>query len=127
MTKTQSSTSDVDEYIRRFPAEVQSLLELVRQSIRQSAPGATEKMSYGIPTFILNGNLVHFAAYKNHIGFYPGSDGIAHFRTELSQYESAKGSVRFPLDEPIPIALIEKIVQFRVKQNLASDSGKPRK
>jgi uncharacterized protein YdhG (YjbR/CyaY superfamily) len=127
MSKAQSSTSDVDEYIRRFPPDVQTLLERVRQSIKQSAQDATEKISYGIPTFMLNGNLVHFAAYKNHIGFYPGSDGIAHFEKELSEYESAKGSVRFPLDEPIPIALIEKSVQFRVKQNLASDTVKRRK
>lgn len=124
MTKSESSKTDVDIYIRGFPEEVQSLLELIRQTIRDSAPDATEKINYGIPTFILNGNLVHFAAYKNHIGFYPGADGIAHFKKELSGYESAKGSVRFPIDGPMPLTLINKIVQFRVKQNLAKETGK---
>jgi uncharacterized protein YdhG (YjbR/CyaY superfamily) len=108
----------IDEYIETFPVEVQIVLERMRQTIRKAAPEAVEAISYQIPTFKLNGNLVHFAAFKHHIGFYPTSSGIEAFKKELSPYKWAKGSVQFPLDEPIPYDLVERIVAFRVKENL---------
>lgn len=114
----KSSTQTVDTYISSFPKATRVLLYSVRDTIRQVAPSATEAIKYGIPTFILNGNLVHFAAFKNHIGFYPGPSGILKFKKELSIYKSAKGSVQFPLEEPIPFALIASIVRFRVKENI---------
>jgi uncharacterized protein YdhG (YjbR/CyaY superfamily) len=114
--KTQYKT--IDEYIKTFPADIQSILEQMRQTIRKAAPEATEAISYQMPTFKLNGNLVHFAAHKNHIGFYPTPSGIETFKKELSSYEGAKGSVQFPLDKPIPYDLVEKIVIFRVKEDL---------
>ena len=107
----------IDEYIAAFPPNVQHILEELRQTIRDSAPDAKETISYQIPTFKLNGNLVHFAAFKNHIGFYPTSSGISRFKNELSNYEVSKGTVRFPINEPIPFDLVEKIVKYRVKEN----------
>jgi uncharacterized protein YdhG (YjbR/CyaY superfamily) len=107
----------IDEYIKTYPEEVQSILEKMRQVIREAAPEAEEAISYQIPTFKLNGNLVHFAAYKNHIGFYPTSSGIEAFKKELSLYKGAKGSVQFPIDKPIPYDLVKKIVIFRVIEN----------
>jgi uncharacterized protein YdhG (YjbR/CyaY superfamily) len=109
---------DIDEYISSFPKEVQSHLQQIRECIRHAAPEAEEVINYGIPTFVLNGNLVHFAAYKNHIGFYPAPSGIKAFEKEVSVYKGAKGSVQFPLDKPMPLRLITKIVEFRVKENL---------
>ena len=108
----------IDEYIATFPRNVQGILEELRQTIRDSAPDAKEAISYQIPTFKLNGNLVHFAAWKSHVGFYPGSSAISKFKKELSRYEVAKGTVRFPTNEPIPFDLIGKIVKYRVKENL---------
>ena len=108
--------SSIEEYISGFPEETQKLLRQVRASIKEAAPEAAEKISYGIPTFTLAGNLVHFAAFKNHIGFYPTSSGIEKFKEELSIYEGAKGSVKFPIDKPLPLGLISKIVKFRVKE-----------
>ncbi len=108
----------IDEYISMFPDNVQIILEKLRQTIKESAPGAEEAISYQIPTFKLNGNLVHFAAFKNHIGFYPTSSGIEAFKRELSQYKGAKGSVQFPIDKPIPLNLVRKIVKYRIKENL---------
>ncbi len=108
----------IDAYIESFPADIRERLQAVRAAIRQAAPGAQEKISYQIPTFYLNGNLVHFAAFEKHIGFYPTPGGISRFRKELSKYKSAKGSVQFPLAEPLPIGLIRKIVKFRVEENL---------
>jgi uncharacterized protein YdhG (YjbR/CyaY superfamily) len=110
---------NINEYISSFPAETQTILEKIRTTIKKAAPDAKEKINYGIPTFTLNGNLVHFAAFKNHIGFYPTPSGIEAFRKELSSYENAKGSVKFPIDEPIPFDLITEIVKFRVKENVA--------
>jgi uncharacterized protein YdhG (YjbR/CyaY superfamily) len=104
---------DVNEYIGRLPDDVRAILEKIRLTIRNAAPQAEEKISYGIPTFTLKGNLVHFAAFKAHIGFYPTSSGIKKFKRELSVYKGGKGSVQFPLDKPIPYALITKIVKFR--------------
>lgn len=106
-----------DEYIAGFPAEVQELLQLVRQEIKNVAPRAEEVISYGMPAFKLNGILVWFAAYKNHIGFYPHASGIEAFKRELAGYKSAKGSVQFPLNQPIPFGLIAEIVKFRVIEN----------
>jgi uncharacterized protein YdhG (YjbR/CyaY superfamily) len=108
----------IDEYISTFPGDVQSILQEMRQTIRKAAPEATEAINYQIPTFKLNGNLVHFAAFKNHIGFYPTSSGIEAFKRELTPYKGAKGSVQFPLDRPVPFDLVGKIVRFRVKENL---------
>lgn len=116
--------SNIDEYIAYFPADVQQILNRLRSEISKVAPGATEKISYGIPTFYLNGNLVHFAGYENHIGFYPGAAGIEEFRDKLSAYEVSKGTVRFPIGKPIPYALISKIVKFRVRQNLEKSKSK---
>jgi uncharacterized protein YdhG (YjbR/CyaY superfamily) len=107
----------IDEYIQGFPPHVQAILSELRSTIRQAAPQAVEKIAYRIPTFYLNGNLVHFAAFQHHIGFYPAPSGIARFQKELKRYRSAKGSVQFPLDEPLPLELIAKIVEFRVAEN----------
>ena len=118
MKTNQSLPNDIDEYIAGFPKEVQALLKKIKVTIRQAAPTAGEKISYRIPTFTLNGNLVHFAAFKKHIGFFPTSSGIKEFKRELSGYRWSKGSVQFPLDQPIPLGLIRKIVKFRVRENL---------
>ncbi|OGD55332.1 hypothetical protein A3K78_06950 [Candidatus Bathyarchaeota archaeon RBG_13_52_12] len=107
----------MDDYIKTFPTDVQNILEKMRQTIRKAAPEASEAISYQMPTFKLNGkNLVHFAAFKNHIGFYPIPSGIEAFRRELSPYKRGKGSVQFPVDKPIPYDLVEEIVRFRVKE-----------
>ena len=108
----------IDEYISGFPDDIQTLLQQIRVTIREAAPEAEEAIKYAMPTFILNGNLVHFAAFKNHIGFYPVPSGIEAFKKELSVYKGAKGSVQFPLDQPIPLELITKIVKFRVSENM---------
>ncbi|MFM9984774.1 MAG: iron chaperone [Flavobacteriales bacterium] len=110
--------NEVDKYIAGFPEEVQLKLDEIRSIIRKNAPDAFEKMSYGIPTFDLNGNLVHFAGYKHHVGFYPGANGIEAFKDEFEKYKWAKGSVQFPLDKKLPVTLITRIVKYRVKQNL---------
>ena len=111
----------IDEYIKTSPADVQAVLEKIREIIRKAAPDAVEAISYQIPTFKLNGNLVHFAAFKKHIGFYPTSSGIEAFKKELAPYKWAKGSVQFPLDRPIPYELVARIVAFRVKENLKKE------
>ena len=118
---------NIDEYIAGFPKDVQVILKKVRETIQKAAPDAEEKINYGIPTFVLNGNLVHFAAFKSHVGFYPTPSGIEKFKRELSAYEGAKGSVKFPLDGPIPYGLITKIVKFRVKENLERVQAKGKK
>lgn len=107
----------MDEYIDTFPADVQRTLNELRQTIRDAAPEAEETINYQMPTFALNGNLVHFAAFSNHIGFYPTPTGIEAFKEELSPYKGAKGSVQFPIDKPLPLALIRRIVEYRVKEN----------
>jgi uncharacterized protein YdhG (YjbR/CyaY superfamily) len=109
----------IDEYIDTFPKDIQAVLEKIRKTIRKAAPGSEEAISYQMPTFKLNGNLVHFAAYKNHIGFYPVPSGIEAFKGELLPYIAGKGTLRFSLVKPIPYDLIEKVVTFRVKENLA--------
>jgi len=117
----------IDEYISQFSVEIQEILETLRNVIQESAPDAIEKISYQIPTFHLHGNLVHFAAYKNHIGFYPTSSGIAAFIHELSEYTSSKGAVQFPLDRPVPYELISKITKFRVAENIKKAEEKKKK
>jgi len=110
----------VDEYIEQFPKEVQETLRQIRAVIKRAAPDATERISYRMPTYTRNGNLVHFAGHRNHIGFYPTPSGIDAFKKQLSPYEGSKGAVRFPLDKPLPVDLIERIVKFRVEE----DKGK---
>lgn len=107
-----------DEYITCFPKETQIILEELRATIKKAAPDATEKISYQMPTFDLNGNLVHFAAYEKHIGFYPAPSGITAFEDELKIYKFAKGSVQFPIEQPLPLDLVSRIVAFRVKENM---------
>lgn len=113
-----TQAKNIDDYIAGFPNEVQGMLEKLRMTIRKAAPEAEETINYGIPTFTLKGNLVHFAAFKNHIGFYPAPSGIEAFKKELSVYEGAKGSVQFPIEKSLPLSLVSKIVRFRVKENL---------
>ena len=109
----------IDEYIRTFPKDVQTILEKMRKTIREAAPGAVETISYQMPTFKLNGRgLVYFAAFKNHIGFYPIPSGVEAFEKELSPYKQGKGSVQFPIDQPVPYDLVKRIVTFRVNENL---------
>ncbi len=117
----------IDEYIAMFPAETQRLLAELRATIRAAAPKAQEKISYRMPTFAQAGNLVHFAAHKEHIGFYPAPSGIEAFRDELAPYESSKGAVRFPIDRPLPLDLIRRIVEFRVAENLRQADQKAHK
>jgi uncharacterized protein YdhG (YjbR/CyaY superfamily) len=126
--QTDSATpKTIDEYIAGFPDDVQAILVAIRQTIKAAAPDTEETIKYQMPTFTLEGNLVHFAAYKKHIGFYPTPAGIEQFKNELSAYEGAKGSVQFPLDRPIPFALIGRIVEFRVKENLARAAARRKK
>lgn len=117
----------IDDYISKFPPEIQEKLNHIRKVIKESAPGAEEKISYQMPTFALHGNLVHFAAYDHHIGFYPAPSGIDAFKQELSEYKWAKGSVQFPLDKPLPYELISKIVKFRVAENIKQAKGRLKK
>lgn len=122
MKRTQAET--IDEYIEGFPKETRQKLEEMRTTISKAAPEAKEAIKYALPTFILNGNLVHFGAFKNHIGFYPAPSGIKEFEKELSVYEGSKGAIRFPLDKPLPLSLVSKIVKFRVKKNLEKVKAK---
>ena len=118
MERNKVGFISIDEYIATFPESTQKILGELRATIKEAAPDAEDKISYQMPTFALKGNLVHFAAYKNHIGFYPTPSGIEAFKHELSIYEGAKGSVKFPIDKPLPLELISKIVRFRVAENL---------
>ena len=124
MIATKQTFKTIDEYIITFPKDVQKILETVRQAIKKSAPKAQEAISYQIPTFKLNGNLVHFAAFKNHISIYPAPRSVQEFKKELSGYKGGKGTVQFPLDKPVPLTLIRRIVEYRVKVNSAKDSKK---
>lgn len=117
----------IDEYILQHPQEVQKILESLRKVIKESAPDAEEKISYRMPTFVLSGNLVHFAAYNNHIGFYPTPSGINTFKKELSKYKTSKGAVQFPIGEPIPYGLISQIVKFRAVENISKAEEKIKK
>jgi uncharacterized protein YdhG (YjbR/CyaY superfamily) len=118
MLNRKNRFETIDEYIKAFPENVQKILQKIRETIKETEPEAEEAISYQIPTFKLNGNLVHFAAFKNHIGFYPTPTGAEKFKKALSNYKTGKGSVQFPLDKPMPLSLIKKIVQYRVKENL---------
>ena len=115
---------NVDEYIASYPAEVQVKLQAIRELVKKEAPQATEKISYGIPYYGFNGRLIYFAAFKNHIGLYPMASVILAFKSKLSKYQTSKGTVRFPLDKPLSLTLIRKIVKFRVKENLARKKPK---
>lgn len=127
MAMETTQAKDIDDYIARCPAEVQDVLQELRQTIRQAAPDAKETINYMMPTFTLEGNLVHFAAFKNHIGFYPAPSGIDQFREELSTYELSKGTIRFPLGQPLPLKLVSRIVKFRVQENLEKAEAKKKK
>ena len=118
MDNKKSSINSIDDYIATFPQDTQKILQELRATIKAAAPDAEEKISYQMPTFFLNGNLVHFAAFKKHIGFYPTPSGIEAFQKELSVYDGAKGSVQFPIDEPMPLKLISRIVKFRAAENI---------
>lgn len=112
------SYANISEYISNYPKDAQAILKKIRATVKKAAPKATETIKYGIPTFYQGENLVHFAAYKTHIGFYPTSTGITHFKKELAAYNTSKGTVQFPIDEKkIPYSLITKIVKFRVKES----------
>lgn len=124
MNSVQVHYTNIDEYIALFPADIRAKLEAVRRTIAAAAPEATEKISYQMPTFYLHGNLVHFAAHPHHIGFYPTPSGIAAFQSELARYKTSKGAVQFPLDEPLPLALVAEIVRFRVAENVQQAQAK---
>jgi uncharacterized protein YdhG (YjbR/CyaY superfamily) len=125
--QSQTPPSSIDEYIAAFPPEVQQKLEQIRSAIREAAPEAEETIKYRMPTYVLHGNLVHFAAFTKHVGFYPAPSGIATFKDELSRYKGAKGSVQFPIDEPIPVSLVKKIVRFRVEQSRPKSAAAKKK
>lgn len=118
---------DIDGYIATFPEAVQLKLQAIREAIGKAAPDAEEAIKYAMPTFVLNGNLVHFAGYKKHIGFYPAPAGIVAFDAELAGYKCSKGAIQFPLDRPIPLVLVQKIVKFRAAQNLGKAMFKKEK
>ena len=118
MAAQKEKFETIDDYINTFPEDVQLILQGLRRTIREAAPQAREAISYQMPTFKLNGNLVHFAAYKNHIGFYPAPSGIEAFKDDLAPYRFSKGAIQFPIDQPIPHDLVSKIVQFRVTEQL---------
>jgi len=125
MKRTQATT--IDEYIDGFPPEIRKKLTALRNTIKAAAPEAEEAIKYAIPTFVFHGNLVHFAGYQNHIGFYPAPRAIEAFQKELSKYEGGKGTIQFPIDAPLPVGLIKKIVKFRVKDNVAKTKSKMKK
>jgi uncharacterized protein YdhG (YjbR/CyaY superfamily) len=127
MAGNSAKVTSVDEYIAASPEKIRPILEELRATITAAAPDAEEKISYQMPTFAFKGNLVHFAAHENHIGFYPTPSGIEAFKDELSGYKSAKGSVQFPLDKPLPLELISQIVVFRVKENLKKSALQSKK
>ncbi|MBK6324429.1 MAG: DUF1801 domain-containing protein [Chloroflexi bacterium] len=127
MMEDKLKPKNIDEYIAAFPEDVQVMLAELRATIQAAAPAAEEKISYQMPTFALNGNLVHFAAFKNHIGLYPAPTGMEAFQEELSVYKTGKGSVQFPIDQPLPLDLIRKIVQYRVAENAQRAAAKSKK
>jgi uncharacterized protein YdhG (YjbR/CyaY superfamily) len=121
------NASSIDEYIAGFPEEVKRKLTALRQTIKEAAPDAEEKISYQMPTFAQNGNLVHFAAFKKHIGFYPAPSGIENFKEQLQKFQTSKGTIQFPISEDIPLGLVVEIVKFRLKENLAKATGRQKK
>src|SRR6202142_1214448 len=127
MDSRKAGPGSIDEYIAAFPQEIQKILQELTATIKAAAPKAYEKISYQMPAFDLKGNLVWFAAYKNHIGFYPMPSGIQAFKKEFSVYEGSKGAIRFPIDKPLPLKLVSKVVKFRVAENLKKAETKSRK
>jgi uncharacterized protein YdhG (YjbR/CyaY superfamily) len=123
----RSNATTIDQYIAEFPEDIQKRLQEIRATIRKAAPEAKEGIKYAIPTFMLNGNLVHFAAYKNHIGFYPTPSGIEAFTKELAPYAAGKGTIQFPLDKPTPLALVSKVVKYRIKEMETKTKSKSKK
>lgn len=124
MKEARAAAANIDVYIAAFPAEIQDRLQSIRQAVRRLAPDAVEKISYQIPTFALHGNLVHFAAFRHHIGLYPGTMAIETFAQELADYSTSKGAIQFPLDRPLPLPLIEKIVRFCVDEQTRNAKGR---
>ena len=124
MITNKKEPQTMDEYIAGFPKDIQEILQKIRVTIKKATPEAQETIKYRMPTFTLKGNLVYFAGFKNHIGFYPIPSGIEQFKDDLAIYKHGKGSVQFPLDKPIPYDLIRRIVEFRVKENLEKAKGK---
>jgi len=122
----KTKPKSIDEYIIGYPKDIQAILGKLRATIRKAAPEAEETISYRMPAFKYHGMLAYFAAFKDHIGFYPAPTGIAQFERETSAYQSGKGTLRFPLDKPLPVALITRIIKFRVKENLAKQNQKKR-
>lgn len=118
------SYNNIDSYIKTFPKEIQSTLKRLRKEIKSAAPKAVEDIKYGIPTFIFHGNLVHFGSFKKHIGFFPGASGVTEFLKESKEYQTSKGTIKFPLGASIPFDLVKKIVKFRVKENLFKELNK---
>ncbi|ADQ78901.1 Domain of unknown function DUF1801 [Paludibacter propionicigenes WB4] len=127
METDKIQAKNIDEYIANFPTDIQKMLDLIRQTIINNAPEASEIISYGMPAFKFHGMLVYFAAYKNHIGFYPGASGIEAFKEDIKAFKNAKGTVQFPIDKPLPLDLISKIVQFRVTENTEKAVAKKNK
>ncbi|MDD1747856.1 MAG: DUF1801 domain-containing protein [Methanomassiliicoccales archaeon] len=123
----RKAPQSIDEYIGTFPKDIQSKLESIRKAVKEEAPDAQEVMSYGMPAFKLNKVLVYFVAQKKHIGFYPTASGISAFKEELSQFKHSKGAVQFPIDEPVPLELVRKMVKFRVKEDMAKAKREGRK
>jgi len=124
MRDGSAAHNTIDKYIASFPVEIQEILQRIRETVRAAAPEAQEAIKYGMPTLVLKGNLVHFAAFTNHIGLYPTPSGIEHFQADLSDFEVSKGTIRFPLDRPIPYELIGRITEFRVTENLERAAAK---
>lgn len=116
-------TTTIDAFIAQHPVVAQKKMEEIRTLVKKMAPEATEAITYGIPTFKLNGNLIHFAAFKNHIGLYPGADGIAHFTDRFGDYTYSKGAVQFPMDKPLPMKLIKDIVQYKIDKQKSQPQG----
>ena len=127
MKTTASAPKNTDEYIATFPAETQTLLKILRATIKKAAPDAVEIISYQMPAFKLFGNLVYFAAYQHHIGFYPGASGVVAFAEDLKGYKTSKGTVQFPLDKELPIDIITKTVQFRTTENIQKAEAKKKR
>lgn len=127
MSAETPNAQKTDQFIATFPPEVQAILQQMRSLIQQAAPEATETFGYGVPGFALQGNLVYYSAFTNHVGFYPGAEAIEVFQQELAPYGTAKGTVRFPLDQPLPVDLIRRMVAFRVEKNLAQAAAKKKK
>mgnify|MGYP000511474852 CR=1 FL=1 len=124
MASDKQTAQNIDAYIARFPPEVQERLAAIRAVVRDVAPEAREAIKYGLPTFVLHGNLVHFGAFKHHIGFYPTPSGLEQFKDELTQFKSSTGAVQFPLDQPLPLDLIRRITAFRVQENTSKGARK---